>query len=267
MRENNKALPYVSLKKQAKVDLFCLHYAGGSSAVFRDWDNLFPDWIAIRPVELPGRGSRILEQPLSDIKTLITNLEDAIKDEITRPWALFGHSLGAALGYKICQNLQKTLPALAFFPSGRHAPTLHDPAPKRGALSDDKLIEEVRSLGGSPEEVLQNKELMDLLLPMIRSDFILSETIQKTDSLLSLDCYVHVFAGSHDAEVPIKTLSQWQDSCSKEISIDILEGNHFFLHENSSIIHIRNAICQLIKPLLTSPTDIKENIVKEENDE
>lgn len=250
MKKHNNVLPFVSPKKNATLDLFCMHYAGGSSAVFREWDQIFPDWIAVRPIELPGRGTRLLETPLTDPEALITQIGEAIQQEIQRPWALFGHSLGAALGYRICQNLQEKTAPLAFFPAGRHAPTLYDPAPKRGHLSDSDLIEAVRDLNGSPEEVLQNKELMELLLPMIRADFILSETIQKTEAPLKLDCPVHVFAGSDDPEVPISTLSQWQDSCRQKVAIEIIQGDHFFLHDHAAVLTICQQISRCLTPLL-----------------
>ena len=257
MKKHANLLPFISHKTDVKLDLFCMHYAGGSSTVFREWDQIFPDWIAIRPIELPGRGTRLLETPLTDPEVLIKQVGDAIQDNIQRPWALFGHSLGAALGYRICQNLQEeSTPPLAFFPAGRHAPTLYDPTPKRGHLSNDDLIQAVRDLNGSPEEVLQNKELMDLLLPMIRADFILSETIQKTEAPLQLDCPVHVFAGHQDPEVPINTLSQWQDSCRQKIAIEIIQGDHFFLHNRAAVLTISQKIATCLAPLLSLQANI-----------
>jgi medium-chain acyl-[acyl-carrier-protein] hydrolase len=256
MTENkDKCFPFTNTKVNASIDLFCLHYAGGSSAVFKDWNELFPDWIAVHPIELAGRGSRIFESAITNVDVLISELQQAIQKKLidqcsSRHWAIFGHSLGAALGYRICQQLQETLPPLAFFPSGRHAPTLHDPAPKRGDLSDQELIEEIRFLGGSSEEALQNKELMDLLLPMIRADFIVSEAIQKKAAPVALTCPVHVFAGTNDPEVPVESLSHWQHSCQHPISIDVLQGNHFFLHDKPTAEYICDVITQQLKKLL-----------------
>jgi len=237
-------------KENAGLDLFCLHYSGGSSTIFREWNTFFPDWITIRPIELPGRGIGLADPLISDPEEAIETLTQTIVNSVERPWALFGHSLGAALGYRVCMRLQETdIAPLAFFPAGGYPPTIDDPAPRRAHLTDKQLIEEIRSLGGTPEEVLENNELMQLLIPMIRSDFLLNDSIKKLKSNSKITCPVQVFAATEDKEVPLVTVNQWQDACEKEIDINIIEGNHFFVHDERAVLIMRDKICALLSAL------------------
>ena len=220
-------LPFSDTKPGAAMDLFCLNYAGGSTAVFREWNRLFPDWISVRPVEFPGRGTRMGEPLISDPVDLGTLLTREMDVHIRRPFAIFGHSLGAALGYRIALHFQNHRPALAFFPSGRHSPTTSDPAIRRAHLPDDELLQAVRDLNGSPAEVLDNRELMAFLLPIIRADFALSEAIRAERDARMLTCPIHVFGSKDDVEVPVASLAEWQVVAHGDFSQTLLPGDHF----------------------------------------
>lgn len=235
-------LPFEDAKPNAVLDLFCLPYAGGSSAVFRAWDCMFPEWVSVRPIEYPGRGTRLIETRIEEPGALVAKLCEDIAPHLQRPWAIFGHSLGGALGYEIAKTLSTQHPLVGFFPSGRHGPNRPDPAPPRSHLPKDALIEEVRSLNGSPPEVLENEELLELILPIIRSDFLLSERISRGVDVKPLACPVHVFGGSDDPEVPQDTLAPWRAAAGGRFGVTVIEGDHFFLHEDVSVAQMRSII-------------------------
>lgn len=242
-------LPFKTTRPQATVDLFCLTYAGGSSAVYRDWERIFPSWISLRPIEYPGRGTRMGEPLQGDPDRLVGDLVSGLRTHLTRPFAIFGHSLGAALGYRMTLNLQQTTPPLAFFASGRHSPDCADPAPQRAHLSDDDLLSEVKSLNGSPSEVLENRELMSLLLPIIRNDFRMSEAIRAERDARRITCPLHAFGGSHDPEVPVHGISQWQNVAADTFSTTMFDGDHFFLHHAQHVQAIAAKIADILMPL------------------
>lgn len=235
-------LPFQDAKPNAVLDLFCLPYAGGSSAVFRDWDRMVPEWLSVRPIEYPGRGARLIEPRIEEPDALVAQLRDHLAPHLQRPWAIFGHSLGAALGYELAKTLSTQHPLMGFFPSGRHGPNRPDPAPRRSHLSRDALIDEIRSLNGSPPEVLENEELLELILPIIRSDFLLSERISQGSTIEQLACPVHVFGGSDDPEVPQATLAPWRAAASGRFDVTVIEGDHFFLHEAEAVAQMRSII-------------------------
>ncbi len=244
-------LPFTDAKPNALVDLFCLHYAGGSAAIFRHWDGLFPSWVSVRPIELPGRGARITESLEDSPSELVQQLCQQLSPHLNRPWALFGHSLGAALGYQIAVHFeQQQNGPLAFFPSGRHAPVNRDPAPKRSHLSDTELLEAIRELNGSPPEVLDNPELMALMLPIIRADFILSEAFREQSQADLLHCPIGVFGSTADPEVPHQQLTDWQQVAGSDFSLAVLDGDHFFLQQEDQFQQIRLRIVGKLTELL-----------------
>lgn len=242
-------LPFKTTKPMATIDLFCLTYAGGSSAVYRDWDRLFPSWISVRPIEYPGRGTRMGETLVGDPDRLARDLADELQPQLTRPFAIFGHSLGAALGYRMTLLLQQKVPPLAFFPSGRHSPDCADPAPQRAHLCDDDLLTEVKSLNGSPSEVLENRELMALLLPIIRNDFRMSEAIRAEPDARHITCPMHAFGGSNDPEVPPQGIARWQNVAADAFSTTMFDGDHFFLHHAQHVQAIAARIAEILMPL------------------
>lgn len=243
-------LPFQDKKPDARMDLLCLHYAGGSSAVFRGWDARFPDWISVRPVELPGRGIRMAEPLEQDPDALVDRLCTELEPRLRRPWALFGHSLGAALGYRIARRFQSGNAPLALFPSGRHSPAGIVPVRRRAHLADADLLAEVRDLNGSPPEVLENRELMRLMLPIIRADFRLSETVSSRPLADPLDCPVLVFGGAEDPEVPCDALHRWREVAGGPFDVAVLPGDHFFLHQPAQADALRDRIVAALTPLL-----------------
>lgn len=244
-------LPFPEAKSNPEVKLFCLPYAGGNSTVFRAWDDIFPDWISVRPIELPGRGARMGSTLAEDPVKLVEQLSRELEEHIQRPWAIFGHSLGAELGYRMIHMIDSQHPLLGFFPSGRRGPTCTNLARFRSHLSNEALIEEVRALNGSPPEVLENQELMAMLLPIIRADFQLSEQISLLPSLGPIHCGMHVFGAINDPEVPVADLECWQDVAKGSFKQQVLPGDHFFLHHPSQRDLMRDAICVLLSNALS----------------
>ncbi len=239
-------LPFPDTKPNASVDLFCFNYAGGSTAVFRDWDAAFPSWLSVRPVEYPGRATRMGQPLVRDPQAMADLLIQELRPHVLRPYALFGHSMGAAMAYRVAVTLQKTQPPIAFFPSGRHSPTCQDPAKPRGHLDDAGLIEAVRELNGSPPEVLANKELMQLIMPVLRADFQLSEAVRVEYEATPLDCHIHVFGGDADPEVPVTELAAWQKVTALPCTQTILTGDHFFLQQDGPFDIMRHVICDAL---------------------
>ncbi|MGF9564875.1 alpha/beta fold hydrolase [Neorhizobium sp. JUb45] len=250
-------LPFKDTKPHASIDLFCLTYAGGSSAVYRDWDRLFPSWISVRPIEYPGRGTRMGERLENDPDRLAGDIVEGLKPHMKRPFAIFGHSLGAALGYRMTLLLQEKTPPLAFFASGRHSPACADPAPQRAHLCDDDLLAEVRSLNGSPSEVLENRELMALLLPIIRNDFHMSEAIRAERDARRITCPLHVFGGVDDPEVPPRGIAQWRNVSADAFSTTMLDGDHFFLHHAQHVQAISARIADVLMPHASGQTETR----------
>lgn len=214
-----------------KLRLFCLPYSGASAMAYSRWRRSLPEWLQVRPLELPGRGMRMDEPLQSDIRRLASQLADEISAELDRPYALFGHSLGGLLAFELAHALrERGLPEpLALFASATAGPARRDVSEYTVAKTDAQLIARLRELNGTPEAVLANPELMQLMLPILRADFLLCGSFTH-DQRPPLPLPIHVFGGKQDS-VRAEQLLDWQLDTSRVFSLDLFEGHHFFLVE------------------------------------
>ena len=202
--------------------------------VYSRWRRKLPDWLAVRPIELPGRGSRLGESLQTDMCALARQLAKELIPELRRPYALFGHSLGALLAFELSHALreQGCPPPLMLFASGTAAPTRREDYEKgyAQAKSDEELVTELRELRGTSEEVLANRELMSLTLPILRADFLMCGRYRYQQRPL-LELPIHVLGGTTDRS-SLEQLQAWGGETACGFSLDMFEGGHFFIHEH-----------------------------------
>jgi medium-chain acyl-[acyl-carrier-protein] hydrolase len=215
--------------------LFCFPYAGGSAVIFRNWKNLFNSEIEICPVEIPGRGTRRHETPYTAMEPLIDALAAGICHLLDRPFAFFGHSMGAMICYELCRKLYRDKKAgpISLVVSARPAPQIVDAELQTYDLPEPEFIEHLRGLDGTPSEVLAYPNLLTLLLPALRSDFKLVETYRYSPGP-QLACPITAIGGLHDREVSPDHIARWQELSSGAFQQHMLPGNHFFIHQAES---------------------------------
>lgn len=224
-------------RTNAKLRLFCFPYAGGSAATFREWSDELSNSFDIWSVEYPGRGARRGVAPFKRIPLLVDALLPELRAALTGSYAFFGHSMGALVAFEVLRRLRsdKAPPAMCFFASGCRAP----PADSRRRLIHDlpeaEFIDELRKLGGTPEVILANDDLMQLALPALRADFEASEKYHYQDGP-KLDCPILVYSGLHDAIVPQDDLVGWKTESSENTVIRMFPGAHFFLHSTKETV-------------------------------
>ena len=217
----------------AHVRLFCLPYAGGSGVVYRRWqDSLAPD-VEVFPAEPPGRGTRLREPPFRRVGALVEAFDAALDPLADKPFALYGHSLGALAAFEAARKRRregKRGPS-ALFVGACRAPQLPVTSPPTHGLPDAGLIEELRRLNGTPAEVLEHEELMQLMLPILRADLEAEETyVYREEPPLS--CPLVAFGGLGDAAVGREQLEGWRKQTAGEFVLHMLPGDHFFLNES-----------------------------------
>lgn len=222
----------------SELRLFCFPYAGGSAANFNSWRGLLPAAVEMLPVQLPGRGSRILEPALKRNDELADRIvEEMLPVFREKPFAFFGHSMGATLGFEVARRLARRYEAapMALFVSGRRAPHISGPGLLTYDLPDEALIERLRRLNGTPREVIECHELMQLVLPLIRADFEAVETYKYLDSP-PLACPIFALGGQEDSYVTTADVEQWNIHTSAECLIKFFPGGHFFLHSHQDLL-------------------------------
>lgn len=216
---------------QASLRLFCFPYAGGGALGFRPWADSLPKTIEVCPVELPGRGVRLMESPFARLEPLVQAIAHALLPHLDKPFAFFGHSMGALVSFELARLLCREYgnSPVHLFVSGCRAPQVPDPDPPIHALPESEFLKEVRRLNGTPEAVLENAELMQLFLPILRADFAVIETYVYAPAP-TLECPITAFGGLQDSSVSCNALEAWREQTSASFSLQMLPGNHFFLH-------------------------------------
>ena len=217
-------------QKGAKLRLFCFPYAGGAASIYRSWASQIPPAIEIIPVELPGRGKRLAEPPLRHMPELVEALTPLIIPLLDMEFALFGHSMGAVIAFELARELRRRNAPQPehLFVSGRGAPQIPDNDPATYSLPDDEFRAELLRLNGTPVEVLEHAELMNLMLPLLRADFEMVQTYEYVEDA-PLPCPISVYGGLQDEDVPRELLLQWKQQTAAQFSLHMLPGDHFFL--------------------------------------
>lgn len=231
------------------VRLFCLPHAGSGAAAFYRWKRLLPATIAVCPVQLPGRERRISEAPMTDARGLAAALLTALGPWLDRPYALFGHSMGALLAYELCRQAAAAgLPGpVCLFASGRNAPQWEPAHRDLHLLGEEAFLAELRArFGGSQEEVLGDPELRDIFLPVLRADLQVVETYEYVAGP-KLACPVAAFAGVEDASVSEAGLQAWGECTSAGCVVERLAGDHFYhLGSRELLEAILGRLCRFV---------------------
>jgi surfactin synthase thioesterase subunit len=220
----------------AGLRLFCFAHAGGGTAAFRPWALAMPSGIDVLAVSLPGRERRIGAPPLSSLAALLAALVPAIEPLLDRPFAFFGHSMGATLAFELGLVLQSRPgpQPLRLLLSGRRAPHLPDREPAIHRLDDDLLLAETqRRYGGIPPEVFDFPMLIEAILPALRADMTLLETMPRASGppASRFAGPISVFAGSDDPRATREELESWQAHTLRPLVVRQFQGGHFYLNE------------------------------------
>jgi surfactin synthase thioesterase subunit len=210
--------------------LFCLPYAGGSAAVYRSWAARLGPRFDLVTVELPGHGRRIREPPHSAATTLVELLIAELGEAFRAgPFAIFGHSLGGLLGFQLTHELlRRGLPRPSrLFLSATRRPKRPGPYMLH-SLPDAALLETLGRLGGAPQEALAHKELMEIMLPVVRADLQVAET-WSFEPPGTLEIPVSLLGGTSDPLVPPAEMDGWRAYFSGEVDRHSYPGDHFYL--------------------------------------
>jgi medium-chain acyl-[acyl-carrier-protein] hydrolase len=216
---------------RCRLRLFCFPHAGVGASAYRLWPAGLPSELEVCAVQTPGRESRLREPPYTHVESLVEAALEALQPALDLPFAFFGHSMGAVVAGALTVALGRRggpLPAHLFL-SGHRAPHLPDPEPLVGGLADDLFVTEInRRYGGIPPEILQERELMELLLPGLRADIRALESYRPTTAL-HLGCPVSVFGGTEDRRATRGQLEAWREGATGAFHVNMFPGGHFYL--------------------------------------
>jgi len=202
---------------------------------------------------LPGREGRIGEPALDSVDAMAAGLVDGLSGHLDRPFALFGHSMGAVVAFEVIRRLRPMgLEPVHFFASGHKAPHVRTKrTPDRHSLPDDEFVAAVERLNGIPTEILKNAEFMEMILPSLRADFRAAETYAFRPGA-ALRCPISAYGGLDDDEVIHEEIEAWGHHTSGPFRVQMFPGDHFFVESS------RRSVLDAIRPALDGYTRREE---------
>jgi len=228
-------------RNQPRLRLFCLPYAGGGAAAFARWANLLPPAVEVCRVQLPGRENRWRETPFTQLTSLVQTLTSVIQPYLDMPFAFFGHSLGALISFELARQVRRQLglTPVHLFISGRRAPHLPDPDPLLYQQPDAEFIATLRQrYDHIPDVVLNDPELMEIFLPVLRADVTMLDTYVYVPDH-PLDCPIAAYGGTADKRVTLAELKAWRQHTTRTLHTQLFPGTHFYLQaEQAALLQV-----------------------------
>ena len=226
--------PLTPNTQSTKLRLFTFHYAGGSASIFRSWAQDLKSPVEIISIQLPGRETRFTETPFYDLKSLVEDLLKSFPIYFDKPFIFFGHSIGSFVSFEFARILRRKKYPLPqhLIVSGARAPHLPLRRKKLHNLPEEDFILELFSYNGIPSALLENRDILNLFIPMIRADFTVSETYHYIEED-SLQCPISAFGGAKDPHVSREEVSSWESYTNAAFNSCFFKGDHFFLLKDS----------------------------------
>ncbi|GHF62881.1 thioesterase [Streptomyces mashuensis] len=189
-----------------------------------------PDVVA---VQYPGRQDRHHEPAYDDIGALADRLTEEVMPLTDRPFAFFGHSMGAVLAYEVARRLeQRSAPTPErLFLSARSAPRA-TPREQDQVGSDEELLERMRRLGGTAAGIFDEPELLALAMPALRADYRAVGSYAWTPGA-PLNIPFTVLVGDSDPVVTVEGARAWQGFSAARCEVRVFPGGHFYLDDHT----------------------------------
>ncbi|WP_413206146.1 thioesterase II family protein [Rhodospirillum sp. A1_3_36] len=232
----NRWITCPSPNPAAPLRLFCLPFAGGGASVFRGWGQSLSS-VELCPIQLPGRENRLSEPSFTTMGDLVERLAEEIMPFTDKPFALFGHSMGALVSFELTRALRRRsapLPTMLFLSAMRaaHLPLHREPL---HGLDDAAFLAAVKRFGGTPSDVFQHPELIELILPTLRADLRLCDGY-RFEPDAPLDCPFILYAGRQDGEATPTDVEPWRQHTTRGARLRIFPGDHFFLRSDRDLL-------------------------------
>jgi medium-chain acyl-[acyl-carrier-protein] hydrolase len=233
-------LSFRAPRRHAAARLLCFPHAGAGASVFRTWSRHVDPRIEVCPVQLPGREDRITERPFTRIQPLVQATADVLGPHLDLPFALFGHSFGAIVAFELARELRRrgAEPPAVLLVSGHRAPQL----PLRRIFvadqPDEVVIARLRELNGTPQRLLDEPELLEQFLTVVRADFtVCDQYVYQPER--PMQCPIVAFGGTRDHLLVAGDLEAWRMQTRSGFTLEWFVGDHFFPQTHAPIVAAR----------------------------
>jgi pyochelin biosynthesis protein PchC len=220
----------------ARATLICLPHAGGSASYYYPVSRSLAPGVDTLAIQYPGRQDRRTEKCVESVHELADEVVKAILPFTSQRFALFGHSMGASVGYEVASRLEaKGIVPDVLFASGRRAPSrVRDE--RDHLLTDDGLIAQIKKLSGTDAKLLDDDEVLRMTLPSIRNDYRAAETYRPADDARPLSCRIVALVGDNDPKVTVDEAESWSAHTTGTSTLKVFPGGHFYLNTCSEAV-------------------------------
>jgi surfactin synthase thioesterase subunit len=221
------------------VSLICLPHAGGNAFLYRNWSRDLASGARVFAHELPGHGARRALAPLTRWPELTDALATHLLSELDAnvPYAVMGHSMGALAGIELIREIERRIgrQPVWFGVSACIAPSRRVHEAHWLTCSREAMVAQLRKLGGTHEALLDDREFVDFMLPVLRADFHLCGTYPAQTRAEPLSCPIDVFIGRDDGVTANRDdVAAWADETRGRCTVHRFDGGHFFIDEQLS---------------------------------
>ncbi|MFF7885286.1 thioesterase II family protein [Streptomyces sp. NPDC020794] len=214
--------------------IVCFPHAGGSASFFRPWVKHLPPTVELLAVQYPGRENRYAEPLIGTVAECAAESAEALLAEPARETVLFGHSMGAAIAYETMRLLE--VAGAAHFTrlcvSGRRISEFPDPA-DAVPRTNTQILSDMAELGGTQAEVLDEPDLREMLLPIIRNDYLLIDRYRPPRDAVPIGADVLALIGDRDPQVDERQVKAWASVTTGAFEWRVFSGGHFYLTDHA----------------------------------
>lgn len=211
--------------------LVCFPWAGGGASAYRRFSFQLPETIELLAVQYPGREDRYRECPLLRMELIVNHVLDDLIPIFDRPLVFFGHSMGALVAYEVAQALKAKLcrePRMLII-SGSGSPDREGSYERCASMaSEEEFIDDIQRFGGTPHEIVDDRQMMRALLPVLRADYEVLDTYACRPAT-PLSCPLIACAGNQDPSVSREAMEAWQQYTTGPSQVHWFSGGHFYL--------------------------------------
>lgn len=250
----NKWISFSNNREDAKLNLLCFPYAGGSPSFFAQWKRIMPEEINMCPVLYPFREVRRSEQMPDTIQELAKDFVDNNEELFQKPFAVFGHCAGGTIGYEVCVEARKKygVEPVYFVASGEEPPEYSLEAFQYlEDASNEEMLDYLIEHHFAEESIRTNKGFLDYYLPIIRVDFNMLYHYHMT-VCEKFNCPIYVITGEGDQVIEKERLDNWNKYTNGKVSYMTFPGDHYYL------AHEAQALCNLMKDFYEESVEISE---------